>query len=229
MWCWLMKTPSTFINPIKQFQDFLKKKTEITPIEEPFILEWKYVQEMTELRRIWAPVGSTLFSDMLFIYNAIRKHNLKKGIEIGSWYGYGIYYMSHALKRNDGELISIDIKPLKARIRSISIKNREIIKGDSKRVLPQFARTDVDFVFVDGDHSYDAVSKEIEILSKFQNLKIIFFHDMYPTSPAYKAWVDHCHLLNATEDELFIMDDSYYFFDENSPWKRYTGALKLKK
>ena len=226
-----IQTPSTLKNPKEQYAKYLELRQEISNrIEKPFLLEWQYLSEMLKLRRIFASRGSTLFSDMLFIYNTIRKLNLKRGIEIGAWYGYGLYYMSKALNINKGELISIDIKPLKAKLRSLLylIKNTTILKGKSVEVLPIFENDGVEFVFIDGEHTYDTVSKELQIISNYKKLKVIFMHDMYQHSPSYRAWEDNCEKFGLSKKDIFIMDDSYYFFDQGSKWIRKTGAVFIK-
>ena len=40
-------------------------------------------------------------------------------------------------------------------------KNVEIIKGDSKKVLPTIDLTEVDYVFLDGGHSYETVKTDL--------------------------------------------------------------------
>ena len=40
-------------------------------------------------------------------------------------------------------------------------KNVEIIKGDSKKILPSIDLTEVDYVFLDGGHSYETVKNDL--------------------------------------------------------------------
>ena len=40
-------------------------------------------------------------------------------------------------------------------------KNVEIIKGDSKKILPIIDITEVDYVFIDGGHSYETVKSDL--------------------------------------------------------------------
>ena len=40
-------------------------------------------------------------------------------------------------------------------------KNVEIIKGDSKEILPKIDLTKIDYVFIDGGHSYETVKSDL--------------------------------------------------------------------
>ena len=48
-------------------------------------------------------------------------------------------------------------------------KNIELIKGDTNNILDKISISDIDFVFLDGGHSYQTVTKDLSILLK--NLK----------------------------------------------------------
>ena len=48
-------------------------------------------------------------------------------------------------------------------------KHIDLIKGDTNLVLKEISILDVDFVFLDGVHSYTTVTKDLEVV--YQNLK----------------------------------------------------------
>ena len=48
-------------------------------------------------------------------------------------------------------------------------KNIQLIKGDTNNILDKISTSDIDFVFLDGGHSYQTVTKDLNVL--FKNLK----------------------------------------------------------
>tara|TARA_B100001250_G_C19572482_1_gene688262 strand:- start:157 stop:783 length:627 start_codon:yes stop_codon:yes gene_type:complete len=65
------------------------------------------------------------------------------------------FYYKYIKRENPYSLISV--KKLLKRFE----KNVEIIKGDSKEILPNLDLTEVDYVFLDGGHSYETVKNDL--------------------------------------------------------------------
>ena len=74
------------------------------------------------------------------------------------------FFYKYIKRENPYSLISV--KKLLKRFE----KNVEIIKGDSKEILPSLDLTEVDYVFLDGGHSYETVKSDLnncKIVIKF--------------------------------------------------------------
>ncbi len=80
-------------------------------------------------------------------------------------------------------------------------KNITLIKGNSNKILKEYKFQDVDFIFLDGGHSYETVVNDLSNL--YSNLKAkncIILCDDYdlPTAPGVKRAIDefvHSNLL----------------------------------
>lgn len=103
-------------------------------------------------------------------------------IQIGAYIGASTVAMMQA--RNDAFIFSIDIKPHHEEQQSISERG---LKGQCLRVLGdsveigQFWPIAADMVFIDGDHRYEAVVKDIDTWQdKVKRSGILVFHDYIP-------------------------------------------------
>ena len=65
------------------------------------------------------------------------------------------FYYRYIKRENPYSLISV--KKLLNKFK----KNVEIIKGDSKKLLPNIDLTQIDYVFIDGGHSYETVKSDL--------------------------------------------------------------------
>ncbi|MGC8717706.1 MAG: class I SAM-dependent methyltransferase [bacterium] len=130
----------------------------------------------------------------------VRKVNPKCFLEIGTAMGGTLFLFSH-LSSEDAIIISIDLPrgrygggysrwriPL---YMSFSSKRQKIylIRADShshntlNTVKDILKGQNIDFIFIDGDHSYDGVKRDFEIYSSLVNRGIIAFHDIVPGKP----------------------------------------------
>lgn len=131
-------------------------------------------------------------------------------VELGVWKGHSISYLANLLKEkpnvkvyavdvfekwNKNEKVKDEVKWINE-IYATNLKNagvRELItdiKSISWEAAPYFKDKSVDFVFIDADHSYDSVIKDITAwLPKIKPTGTISGHD-YFTSPGVKKAVD---------------------------------------
>jgi len=149
------------------------------------------------------------------IYNdAITQFNDAVFVEIGTWKGKSAIYMAEKIKdsgknikfytvdlfeyvqgyesfTNDGESLSdsfldevmANVSPIKDYI--------NIIKGRSYEIADQFEDKSIDFIFIDGDHSYLGVKKDLEAwYPKIKLDRIIAGHDYSERSCGVKKAVD---------------------------------------
>ena len=73
--------------------------------------------------------------------------------------------------------------------------NTKLLKGFSEEQLLNLDLEKIDFVFLDGGHSYETVKKDLEILiSKLKTGKIIICDDYDQTSYGVKKAVDELSL-----------------------------------
>ena len=140
-------------------------------------------------------------------------------VELGVWKGHSISYLAKLLKdKKDIKVYAVDIfekwdknESVKEDVKHINqiyntnLKNagvREIIsdiKSISWDAANLFKDNSIDFVFIDADHSYESVTKDINSwLPKIKKGGIISGHD-YFTSPGVKSAVDE--LLGKVESD----------------------------
>ena len=96
------------------------------------------------------------------------------------------FYYRYIKKENPYNLISV--KKLLKKFE----KNVEILKGDSKKILPKIDLTEVDYVFIDGGHSYETVKSDLNNCKIVIENKGIVLCDDYDLSyaPGVKKAID---------------------------------------
>ena len=96
------------------------------------------------------------------------------------------FYYQYIKKENPYSLISV--KKLLKKFE----KNVEILKGDSKKILPKIDLSEVDYVFIDGGHSYETVKSDLNNCKVVIENKGIVLCDDYDLSyaPGVKEAID---------------------------------------
>ena len=96
------------------------------------------------------------------------------------------FYYQYIKKENPYSLISV--KKLLKKFE----KNVEILKGDSKKILPKIDLSEVDYVFIDGGHSYETVKSDLNNCKFVIENKGIVLCDDYDLSyaPGVKEAID---------------------------------------
>ena len=126
------------------------------------------------------------FDEALLLYRSISTRTTPRGVEIGRFNGGSTLLMALAVGPQ-GLLTSIDIAPradseLSKRLSQFGFNSRvELLVADANTVDYQEL---LDFVFIDGDHSYEAAKKDHDRwtpLLKPGGLAI--YHDMARTRP----------------------------------------------
>lgn len=132
-----------------------------------------------------------------FIYKEMIDHFLSGVfVEIGSWEGESAVFMAERIKESgkDIKFYTIDIfepfyhsasKNIVHADYELFLKNIEpfmdyiiSIKGDSYDTAQMFEDNSIDFLFIDGDHSYEGVKRDILTwLPKMKEEGIIAGHD----------------------------------------------------
>ena len=102
-------------------------------------------------------------SEAVFMYEWIRKHGLRRTLEVGLGYGRSAAYIMRATGSSH-----IAMDPFQSRYNDLGLKNADRLghlplldfrPDRSHNVLPQLLRENrrFDFIFIDGDHKYDAI------------------------------------------------------------------------
>jgi len=119
--------------------------------------------------------------ELKMLYNTIRLTKPKKILEIGTHKGCGTEHILLACKNNDldgypCEIDTIDVIDYPdSNIENLYPFNKII--SDSLEFLIE--NDTYDFVVQDGCHDHDHVIKELRLLKKFNNLKVLWAHDYF--------------------------------------------------
>ncbi len=114
-----------------------------------------------------------------FIYNL----SVKSYLEIGCRWGGTFIFNNEILIKKDPDLKSYacDIIDKSDLLKTYSdIRRFEYIHGSSQnlKIIQYFKTIKPHMVFIDGDHSYEAVKSDFTIFENMQDTKYIVFHDI---------------------------------------------------
>lgn len=116
------------------------------------------------------------FHGLLNVLSEMQSHKI--AVEIGSYDGGCL----HAYNQIFEKVISIDLAN-RSRLKEV-----DYIIGDSKKALPSLKQiiggknTKIDFLMIDGDHTYDGVKADFELYHKLvRKGGVIAFHDILDT------------------------------------------------
>ena len=159
---------------------------------------WENIQGMFTFQKLYSNMINRFHRGSLFV-------------EIGTFKGKSAVYMAEKMKDTNkimnfftidifesGEINDhssiIDVEDLYKEV----LKNIEpvkdlvkVIKGSSHKVHEQFEDNSVDFLFIDGCHSYDCVSKDLSFwFPKVKHGGVISGHDYNESTAGVKKAVD---------------------------------------
>jgi predicted O-methyltransferase YrrM len=154
------------------------------------------------------------FFDFQNIYDEAIK-NFNSGatfVEIGVWKGKSTVYMAEKIKESgknfyfyaidpftgEGEEYQSDIDVKNKTLLETYYKNIEPVKsyiqtlvGFSYELAHNFKNEDIDFLFIDGDHSYNGVKKDLQLwFPKIKKGGTIAGHDYYEQTCGVSRAVD---------------------------------------
>jgi len=167
------------------------------------------------------------FSFINFYEKMVNRFNNAIFVEIGTWKGQSLMYMAERIKylNKNIKLYGIDTfkgnvehaehpDVIEDKVYEIYLQNIEplkeyinTIKGNSHDVYDKFDDESIDFLFLDGDHSYEAVKKDLKLwYPKIKKGGIISGHDY--------MWVDA--RVKRAVDEFFLFTG--IFPDDGDSW-----------
>ena len=138
---------------------------------------------------------STTPGDAMFLRILVENGKLKRGIEVGSAFGFGAINMGIAFERNAGQLISLDIDPEMVKISRDSIqkmglgKTCTVIEGDALKTLPTL-EGEFDFIFIDA-LKRDYLKYLQAVLPKMKPGALIVADNTIKSAKAMKDYLDY--------------------------------------
>jgi predicted O-methyltransferase YrrM len=144
---------------------------------------------------------SQIASEILQLLKLLRSNPPKTVLEIGTYRG-GTFFLFSRVAAPDAILISLDLPPSRSGLgypswrrglfRSFAKAQQkiELVLADSHqtvtvtRIQQLLGGRQLDFLFIDGDHSYEGVKSDYEMYSPLvRNGGLIAFHDIVPRAP----------------------------------------------
>ena len=127
------------------------------------------------------------FDEAALLYKTVKSLDAPRGVEIGRLWGGSTVLLAAAVGP-DGFFSSIDVNPqcdekIGRQLASLGMRDRVRVRtGDSRTInMPAY---DLDFVFIDGDHSYEGVKADQERWgTAVRPGGYVIHHDMTPGDP----------------------------------------------
>lgn len=187
--------------------------------------EWCAKKQRNREHKLYKTAGAFFrpnYERGLLIYSLIHEYDIKSFLEIGFGRGYGTLCAAMAMYENGGGTIkTIDpnfdqnhIERLKQAFPKEWFDMIEFASGYSQEYLSNNDEK-YDFIYIDGDHRYEAVKQDWE-LCKDRYEKILLFDDYIPPKDDAPNDIQCSTLIDSIEDdskELIIMDRRIFFDD----------------
>ena len=156
------------------------------------------------------------------IYSLIHEYNVKSFLEIGFGRGYGTLCAAMAMHENGGgKIVTVDpnfdnahIDRLKQAFPKDWFDMIQFVPAYSQKYLSE-NNDSFDFVYIDGDHRYEAVKQDWE-LCKERYEKVLLFDDYIPPKDDSPDDIQCSTLIDSIEDDskqLVIMDRRIFVDD----------------
>jgi len=158
----------------------------------------------------------------ILVYHLIKKYKLTSMLEIGFGRGYSTLCAAKAFHDCgvQGKIVTIDpnfdhsfLQKLNSVFPKEWLDCIKFMQGTSKKILP-LIKEKFDFVYIDGDHSYEATKHDWEATKDLYNKFLLF--DDYHLPTKNDPGIQCQKLIDEIEDsskELIIMDRRIFFDD----------------
>lgn len=161
----------------------------------------------------------------ILMYYLVKKHNISSVLEIGFGRGYSAFCMAKAMCDFgiDGTITTVDPNFNKDFLNQLTrifpkewFEKIDFVQSTSDEYFKSYADKTFDFIYIDGDHRYEAIKNDWEN-SKNRFNKALLFDDYHEPTKKQKDIECSKVIDNITEfdKELIIMDRRIFFDDRN--------------
>ena len=159
----------------------------------------------------------------ILMYYLVRKKEIKNVLEVGFGRGYSTFCMAKAMcdQGIDGKITTVDpalnedfLKSLTSIFPKEWFEKIEFVQSTAENYYNNFDKESFDFIYIDGDHRYEAVKKDWEF-AKDHFSKFVLFDDYHMITKKQKD-IECSKVIDSIEDfnkELIIMDRRIFFDD----------------
>ena len=147
-------------------------------------------------------------SELAPLVRMLRRRTLRNVVEIGTFKG-GTMWLWCQIANDDANIFSIDLKAkskadnrISSYLYGLAVEHQKVslVRGDSgdiqtkDQLVKKLGASKIDFLFIDGDHSYRAVKRDFELYSPLvRRGGIVAFHDIlyhpkFPETQVDKYW-----------------------------------------
>ena len=163
----------------------------------------------------------------ILMYHLVKNSNLKTVLEIGFGRGYSTFCMAKAMCDNNisGEITTVDPNFNKDFLNQLyNIFPKEwfekinFVQSTAEEFYNKNLDKKYDFIYIDGDHRYEAVKKDWDF-AKDHFDKFVLFDDYHMPTKQQKD-IECSKLIdeiNGFEKELIIMDRRIFYDDRRVP------------
>jgi predicted O-methyltransferase YrrM len=155
----------------------------------------------------------------LYIKDHIMKEDCRNYLEIGTHYGHSFATMLHSKYKSrymaidlfkpwgDGQIANMEkVASDNAKKYNVNNYDSKVIKGNSSNIetlekVKEFFPDGIDLLFIDGDHSYDGITKDFNMYFPLVNKNgYIVFDDYLPIQQPATNAIDN--IVNNYKDEI---------------------------
>lgn len=158
----------------------------------------------------------------LLIYALIRNYKIKTYLEVGFGRGYSAFCAAKAMddEGTKGKITTIDPNFDKNHLQNLTnifpknwFEKIEFVQAKSEEALASMESFDM--IYIDGDHTYEAVKKDWDLCKDKWN-KIVLFDDYHLPSKEYDKNIECAKVIDQIEyssKQLIIMDRRIFLDD----------------
>lgn len=158
----------------------------------------------------------------MLIYSLIRRYKVQSYLEIGFGRGYSAFCAAKAMDEEgiDGKIVTIDPNFDRNHLQNLSkifpkswFEKMEFVQAKSEDSLPTLGNFDM--IYIDGDHTYDAVKKDWELCKDKWN-KVCLFDDYHLATKEEDANIQCARVIDQIENDTkeLIIGDRRIFLDD---------------